>query len=617
MTEGQANVRVSKRRVVTRFFLQAFLSVICGMSTCTRATQQHQFKRDAPRPIEFVNRTYFDSKIRLRGTAKQEAEEIKDGVIALLEELERSQQHPVPSDEFTFQESSLPSEFDQWVARFAPNKKPPREKLVELAGFLCDKSVGKTVAISPAFVGDDDDAGEEDTYSPHSNIVSWTGLSQHWFLHHFMETAEVQEFLKFGCRMWFVREYGIPELLRRRSVTQGPLIDHLSKFSSAEDRKPATAFVSFTGSYTLALFAELISQPELKDHYLWIDSFCVDQFAWNEQKNDAEAKAFKKGFMWDLKEKIQEIGYTALFLSNWDDPMACIAQIWVVFEIYLTSVGNATFSVILSESERQKFSEKVVASDDRDAFMYALNALRAIDVGKAKAFREEDKNNIFSVLNATENGIKDINNMVISRVRKWFLVHAVALVGRDEGPLFKKSHSVYLLGMLNSYADASNTLESDLAKVICVDPSPAALGACIRTITFLTARAEAIQGGVEKVEAFLKAKKSPAVHLYNASAIQIHGKSITSDTQRLQVINAWYILLAWVLFYCARSRSPRRRLQHTREREGIINNRLRAGSVELMALTRHDSFGSEHHKAEPPEPWATGIRNRRRHTMWI
>ena len=168
------------------------------------------------------------------------------------------------------------------------------------------------------------------------DLVSWKGIHVTWFQRCFMETPEVQRLVKFGCRMWFVRNVCTTLLLRAKGVHSDSMVQHLQKFAATNNdesssmEKPsknnATAFVSYTGAYTLEHFAELINHPSLSGHYAWIDAFCVDQFVWTE-RNDDEMRDFKDSFLGQLGEKIQLVEYTTLMLHEWDSLMETLRQI--------------------------------------------------------------------------------------------------------------------------------------------------------------------------------------------------------------------------------------------------------------------------------------------------
>lgn len=105
-----------------------------------------------------------------------------------------------------------------------------------------------------------------------SDLVTWLGINIDWFLSVFSNLPEVQVCLEYGCEMWFIRDVGITEILRRRGATSGSLVSQLSRFSQEAAHRDITgassAFVSYTGSYTLRRFCDLLRQPSLQGHYV-------------------------------------------------------------------------------------------------------------------------------------------------------------------------------------------------------------------------------------------------------------------------------------------------------------------------------------------------------------
>ena len=53
--------------------------------------------------------------------------------------------------------------------------------------------------------------------------------------------------------------------------------------------KPTT-FISCTGMYTLEYLVELMAKRIDEEEYIWMDIFCVDQFAWTGKGRSEEMK---------------------------------------------------------------------------------------------------------------------------------------------------------------------------------------------------------------------------------------------------------------------------------------------------------------------------------------
>lgn len=271
-------------------------------------------------------------------------------------------------------------------------------------------------------------AADNDTPSPLDtrNLVSWNGIHVDWFQRCFMQLPEVQRLVEFGCRMWFIRNICIAMMLRAKDIHSGSIVQHLAKFipPNREDdtEKPecnkATAFVSYTGAYTLKHFAELVGQPSLTGCYAWIDAFCVDQFAWTE-RDDKEMRDFKGTFMDQLGEKIQHVEYTTLMLDQWDNLMVVLGQIWVLWEIFCTVRDRTSkLRVLLSQKEHERFIDDGLGSVE--GFDSISKSLAAIDAEGARAFNAEDRLMILGLMN-TSDGVFNVNTRVVAEMRQWVL----------------------------------------------------------------------------------------------------------------------------------------------------------------------------------------------------
>ena len=193
-------------------------------------------------------------------------------------------------------EEIFTSEFAIWMneRRFRDPKGLERE-LWKLAETLCGY-----------FSKDHDAPDRKDSAGrEHSapDLLRRKGISSHWFLNVFSQKPEVRRLIDYECPMWFVRNYCIPLMLKRRSNAKGSYMTLLEREAGASNTQPkcehdfegpfydtATVFISYTGSYTIDLFIDLVYKlahshdaPD-HGHYLWVDMFCVDQFAWNQSE---------------------------------------------------------------------------------------------------------------------------------------------------------------------------------------------------------------------------------------------------------------------------------------------------------------------------------------------
>lgn len=91
---------------------------------------------------------------------------------------------------FPFPSTDIRSPFDTWVDSFPKGKYIGEDEQLKLACMLCG------VDRDSLELGEGSSAFNEDT------LVSWCGVEPEWFLGVFMKCPVVQEFLRYGCRMW-------------------------------------------------------------------------------------------------------------------------------------------------------------------------------------------------------------------------------------------------------------------------------------------------------------------------------------------------------------------------------------------------------------------------------
>lgn len=181
-------------------------------------------------------------------------------------------------------------DFSTWQATHNTSSPSWVDEQRKLARRLCANSI-------PSFAT----ARHSKIFQAGQKIVNWDGVSIRWFLDIFMSMPEAIQCANFGCPLWFVRNNCIPLMLQNRGQETGSFIDflkastteiieskqkpqtnHILTTDSHEGLAPvgaSTVFISYTGSYTLEHFCELVSRIGDSEstpsggHYLWIDLF--------------------------------------------------------------------------------------------------------------------------------------------------------------------------------------------------------------------------------------------------------------------------------------------------------------------------------------------------------
>ena len=130
-----------------------------------------------------------------------------------------------------------------------------------------------------------------------SSLMSAAGISVDWILDVVCRIPFISTLLKADCNLFFVREVCVIQLLQARlDIWSGPLVNHVKVLhESLDDATKAsfrggaiiqelpTLFLSYTGRYSFSQFIQVLEK--VRGEYIWMDVFCVDQFAWTGQMN--------------------------------------------------------------------------------------------------------------------------------------------------------------------------------------------------------------------------------------------------------------------------------------------------------------------------------------------
>lgn len=328
---------------------------------------------------------------------------------------------------------SMPSPFQKWMEEHG---QPPEEpgglfatttlQQFQLATELCNQAEGTSFKTTQEVIDNLKQTGFSDYEN--MNLVRWEGLSVTWFLDVFCQTKSFQRMVNFGCEIWFVRRVGILEILRRLQkpkgsgrVSSGTLVDHVTCFSCDEEdiatprddtvKQRPTVFVSYTGRCRLDFLLE--SLGKLREEYIWMDVFCVDQFAWTLQQE--RIMTFRDDLIDGLRANIEAIGHTVLLMEKWDNAMHTLNQIWVLWEIYNTHISGAKFHVILSLSEKNRLLVDVTGGK-----IEKMSAnFSSIDLQNAVAENELDCAAILRELNMQDDELYAASCTVSDSVRHW------------------------------------------------------------------------------------------------------------------------------------------------------------------------------------------------------
>ena len=148
--------------------------------------------------------------------------------------------------------------------------------------------------------------------------------------------------------------------------------------------------------------AQLEGKPEI---FFWIDVCSIDQHkvgGWPQE-----------WWITNFKEAIRLIGHTVMMLSPWDSPVP-LTRAWCLWELHCTVSVGAEFSVCLGPDEQAALEVALLSNSGA-----WLDAFASIDVAKAEAGKDKDREMILRVVRATAGGTSALNALAMAEIRKW------------------------------------------------------------------------------------------------------------------------------------------------------------------------------------------------------
>lgn len=334
--------------------------------------------------------------------------------------LDAPQEETIQKEDYDDATRSMP--FQRWLQNHRPKKATLLERITyaqEL--FLEAEDPDRTTYVDPRAI-----QRQLRTTPLRDKLDTSKGISVNWFLDVFCQTPFIRLLMETGCELWFLRNVGVNEMLRRLNILSGPFADHVETYHASlpsttyreqQQQQPltndtATVFVSYTGRYLLRNYVELMKEF-LRGEYMWMDIFCVDQFAWTGQKDSEQVRKFSDQLVQNLPEQIKAIDRVVLLLERWDDVPRTLLQSWELWEVFNTVQVGTGFTVLLSRDEMTKYFT-CIANGDIDNVQKALADIRCQDATSEDRYVQE------SILEKIKDRFYFVNCKVIEAVRQWY-----------------------------------------------------------------------------------------------------------------------------------------------------------------------------------------------------
>lgn len=149
--------------------------------------------------------------------------------------------------------------------------------------------------------------------------------------------------------------------------------------------------------------------------YIWICCLCINQHRVRELAALGETVPFEE-FQAAFGDRVRGIGKVLALMTPWTSPLY-MQRIWCIFELYTSIVEDTQLTVIMPPQEASRLcrglADKSVKIDD------VFKALSAVDIVKAEASVEEDRNRILKLVEETS-GFQAVNVAVAQKLQSWF-----------------------------------------------------------------------------------------------------------------------------------------------------------------------------------------------------
>ena len=285
-----------------------------------------------------------------------------------------------------------------------------------------------------------------------SSLMSKAGVSVDWILDVFCRIPFIATLLKADCNMFLLREVCVIQLLQARlDIWSGPLVNHVEVLHESLDdvtkasfrggaitKELPTLFLSYTGRYSFSKFIQILEQ--VRGEYIWLDVFCVDQFAWTGQGKSQAVMQLRKDLINGLPEQIESIKRIALVLEKWDQVLHTLEQIWVLWEVFNAVQVKASAQILMSQAELKGFLTAVSVGDEK--VQQSLGNIKTkIKTTEAKSYDNVAR---VEILNKMETvGHYTVNCEVTKWVRNWYCDKVIAFGTKTTTKDVTRQHTLH------------------------------------------------------------------------------------------------------------------------------------------------------------------------------
>eukprot|EP00750_Incisomonas_marina_P002810 INCI12697.2.p1 GENE.INCI12697.2~~INCI12697.2.p1 ORF type:complete len:681 (+),score=120.89 INCI12697.2:109-2151(+) len=220
------------------------------------------------------------------------------------------------------------------------------------------------------------------------------------------------------CLPWCMRSLACPTTLSVVETLQLAFdVTGDSAFVQDASGKPyfgtATQFVSY---YWKAPFLALLSAMDsegastAEDAFFWVDIFCVAQC-----KHTPQAVAFNQEDVSAFEQVLSVVSSTWLWCEPWHNPKT-LRRVWCLFEALKTLDFGKELQLTMSAAEKDAMQATLV-----NHFDAIMDTISDMDVSRAEATQERDRDFIFGLIDLRQGGLSKFNADIIKALRGWLL----------------------------------------------------------------------------------------------------------------------------------------------------------------------------------------------------
>lgn len=186
----------------------------------------------------------------------------------------------------------------------------------------------------------------------------------------------------------------------------------------------ANFMLSYSWGYTVEDIGDTLLQfcrsheAKPEETYVWLCCVCINQHRVKEAQKAGNIIPFEE-FCHEFKQRVEGIGHIIAMMVPWRNP-GYIKRIWCDFELYTATNRGLQVTVLMPPREIKDFLQSLRGTD---GLKEVWDVLRKVDVEKAEASVEVDRNNILTLIKSGP-GFRRFNNSIAKFLQLWIMTQS-------------------------------------------------------------------------------------------------------------------------------------------------------------------------------------------------